>query len=233
MIPKKIHYCWFGGNPLPKVAERCISSWKKYCSDYEIIEWNESNFDVNINEYTKMCYAEKKYAFLSDYVRLLVVLEAGGIYFDTDVEVIRSFDDLLDCEAFFGFETDEYIASGLGFGAIAHHPLVDKMIHQYDQLLDGMHGTIGCPILNTIPLSEMGFHLNGKSQSIDNVCVYSIDYFNPLDNATGIVNKTKNTYSIHWYSMLWLSKKMRVRSKITRVFHRVFGVHCFDWLKKQ
>lgn len=232
MIPKKIHYCWFGRNPLPKSAQKCIASWRKFCPDYEIIEWNESNFDVNMNEYTKMCYAEKKYAFLTDYIRLIVVQKEGGIYFDTDVEVIKSFDDLLDCDAFFGFETDKYIATGLGFGAIANQPILNLLIHQYDQLLDGKHGTIGCPILNTIPLSEVGFSLNGESQVVDNVRIYSSDYFNPLNNNTGVLDKTENTYSVHWYSMSWMDSKARTRSKITRIFHRIFGEHCFDWLKR-
>lgn len=100
MIPKKIHYCWFGRGDKPKLAKRCIASWKKYCPDYEIIEWNEDNFDINTNEYTKWCYENKNYAFLSDYVRLLVVYRHGGIYFDTDVELIRNPDFLLENQAF-------------------------------------------------------------------------------------------------------------------------------------
>lgn len=101
MIPRKIHYCWFGRGEKPRLAQKCIASWKKYCPDYEIIEWNEDNFDVNRNAYTQMCYKEKKYAFLTDYLRLLIVEEHGGIYFDTDVEAVRSFDELLDNPAFF------------------------------------------------------------------------------------------------------------------------------------
>ena len=104
MIPKKIHYCWFGGNEKPKSVKKCIDSWKKFCPDYEIIEWNESNFNIYENGYTKLCCENKRWAFLSDYARLKVIYDNGGIYFDTDVEVVKSFDDLLDCDAFFGFE---------------------------------------------------------------------------------------------------------------------------------
>ena len=111
MIPKIIHYCWFGRGEKSKLAQKCIDSWKKYCPDYEIIEWNEDNFNIEMNGYTRMCYNQKKYAFLSDYVRLLVVEQYGGIYFDLDVELVKSLDDLLKHEAFFGFETDEYVAS--------------------------------------------------------------------------------------------------------------------------
>ena len=117
MIPKKIHYCWFGRGELSAKAKKCIKSWKKYCPDYEIIEWNEDNFDVNQNEYTKKVYAEKKYAFLSDFARLKIIYEQGGIYLDVDVEVVKSFDDLLSSKAYFGFESNEYANTGAGFGA--------------------------------------------------------------------------------------------------------------------
>ena len=116
MIPRKIHYCWFGRGEKPRLAQKCIASWKKYCPDYEIIEWNEDNFDVNRNAYTQMCYKEKKYAFLTDYLRLLIVEEHGGIYFDTDVEAVRSFDELLDNPAFFGFENDRFVNTGEEIG---------------------------------------------------------------------------------------------------------------------
>lgn len=107
MMPKKIHYCWFGRGEKTKLAKKCLASWRKYCPDYEIIEWNEDNFDINTNAYTKMCYDQKKYAFLSDYLRLVIIDKYGGIYFDTDVELVRNFDTLLGCEAFFGFENEK------------------------------------------------------------------------------------------------------------------------------
>ena len=124
MIPKKIHYCWFGYGEKTKLVQKCIASWKKYCPDYEIIEWNETNFDVNKNAYTKMCYEQKKYAFLTDYIRLVVIAEYGGIYLDTDVELVRNIDKLLENRAFFGFETDEYVATGLGFGAESGNKMI-------------------------------------------------------------------------------------------------------------
>ena len=132
MIPKKIHYCWFGRGEKPKLAQKCIASWKKYCPDYEIIEWNEDKFDVNMNGYTRMCYAEKKYAFLSDYVRWVVVAEHGGLYFDTDVELINPIDGLMNNDAFYGFETKEYVASGLGFGSVVRGKTILAMLAEYD-----------------------------------------------------------------------------------------------------
>lgn len=232
MIPKKIHYCWFGGNPKPKLAEKCIASWKKYCPDWEIIEWNESNFDVNLNGYTKMCMEQKKYAFLSDYVRLLVVAEQGGVYFDTDVELLRPIDDLLINEAFFGFETSEYVASGLGFGSVSSGTAIVAMLREYDFLLDGTQGVRGCPILNTAALEKLGLLRDGSRQTVAGALVLPVECLNPYESSTGRLRKTKNTYSIHWYNASWMSPWRRLRAVITRPLHRIFGEGCFKWLKK-
>ena len=233
MIPKKIHYCWFGRGPKPALAQKCIASWRRYMPDYEIIEWNEDNFDPGYNAYTKMCYEQRKFAFLTDYLRLLIVEEHGGIYFDTDVEALRSFDDLLDQPAFAGFESENFIASGLGFGAEPHNPAIAAMLQAYDPLLDGQHGVIGCPKLNTEALLPLGLKLDGEKQDLGTIRLYPVDYFNPMNSTTGVIRKTENTHSIHLYSMSWLPKHVRIRSKITQVFHRVFGVDCFRFLKKR
>lgn len=232
MIPKKIHYCWFGRAEKPKLVKKCIESWQMYCPDYEIIEWNEDNFDVSINDYTKMCYENGKWAFLSDYARLLIIYENGGIYFDTDVEVIKSVDPLLQHGAFFGFENNEFVATGLGFGAEKGHTVIKKMLEEYHPLMDGMSGVEMCPKLNTQALSKMGLEKNGCYQVLaDNTIIYPIDFFNPLDDATGVLNITDNTYSINHYGKTWMDKKTIFRSKLTRPFHRVFGMDCFSFLK--
>ena len=232
MIPKKIHYCWFGGNPKPKLAEKCIASWKKYCPGWEIIEWNESNFDVDQNGYTRMCIAGKKYAFLSDYVRLKVVAEQGGVYFDTDVELLRPIDELLENEAFFGFETPQYVASGLGFGSVAHGTAIAAMLREYDVLLDGTQGVRMCPALNTAALEKLGLVPDGSMQTVAEALVMPMESLNPYESATGRLNKTKNTYSINWYNASWMSTGRKLRSAITRPLHRIFGEDCFKWLKK-
>ena len=223
MIPKIIHYCWFGRCEKPKLAKKCIESWKKFCPDYEIIEWNEDNFDVNMNAYTQKCYQEKKYAFLSDYIRLLIIKKYGGIYLDTDVEIIKNFDDLLLDEAFFGFENNEFINTGEGFGAEADNPIVNKMLNEYDALLDGKSEYIGCPILNTKAILDFGLIQNGEIQNLKHGTVYPADYFNPYDDPTGRLKATSNTYSIHWYSKSWLPIRVVFFSKITRIIHRIFG----------
>ena len=243
MIPKIIHYCWFGGKEKPKLALKCIKSWKKYCPDYQIIEWNEQNFDTDFNPYTKMCYENKKWAFLSDYVRLWVVNQYGGIYFDTDVELLKKPDELMQSDAYWGFETSDksvincnernaFIASGLGFGSIANGVAIKEMLKEYDQLLDGNHGTIGCPILNTNALERMGVIADGKLQTFSWGTVYPSDYFDPYNSATGKLSITENTISVHWYMGSFLTPKQKIRSAITKPFHRVFGVNCFDFLKK-
>ena len=232
MIPKKIHYCWFGRNPKPKLAEKCIASWKKFCPDYEIIEWNEDNFDVNMNGYTRMCIEQKKYAFLSDYVRLLVVAEHGGIYFDTDVELVKPFDDLLKYPAFFGFEDINHVNTGMGFGSEPGNLVVKSMLKEYIPLLTGDKDVIGCPILNTRALMKHGLEPNGQLQVLDYAVIYPAAWFNPYDDPTGRLAKTADTHSIHWYSKSWLSKRKILRSKITQVLHRIFGVDAFKRFRK-
>ena len=234
MIPKKIHYCWFGRSKKPKLAEKCIESWKKYCPDYELIEWNEDNIDLNESTYIKYCYDNKKWAYLSDYIRLSVVEKYGGIYFDTDVELVKSIDDMLKFEAFFGFEADDYVASGLGFGAVAHHRVIQLMLEEYLLLGKQIEETrefVGCPILNTKALIKCGLLRNGEYQEVQGAHIFPADYFNPYDDATGRLNITSNTVSIHWYTKSALSKKTRFRSMLTRPIHRVFGVDCFKKLK--
>lgn len=230
MIPKKIHYCWFGRGEKPKLAKKCIASWKKYCPDYEIIEWNEDNFDINMNGYTKMCYEQKKYAFLSDYVRLLVVYEKGGLYFDTDVELVRNPDFLLEKNGFLGFEIDGteskigVVNTGLGFGANVNNSIVKLMIEKYVPLIDGMRETQGCPRLNTIAMVEAGILEGNSIQEISGFVIYPKEYFNPYDSITGKLKKTPNTVSIHWYAGSWLSPRKRIKSKLTKSIHRIMKI---------
>ena len=221
MIPKLIHYCWFGRGELNDKAKMCLASWKKLCPDYRIVEWNEDNFDVHQNAYTEMCYRERKFAFLSDYARLLILHEHGGLYFDVDVEIVKPFDDLLTYPAFFGFENDDHVNTGCGFGAEAGNPAVEAMIRAYDPLLDGQHGTVGCPILNTEALVSLGLVLDGKEQDIGCAHVFPQTCFNPYDDTTGWLDQTKHTYSIHWYAKSWWAKKYVVRNWLTRPLHRM------------
>ncbi len=232
MIPKKIHYCWFGGKEKPKSVLKCIDSWRKYCPDYEIIEWNEDNFDVNAHPFTKEAFEIKKWAFVSDYARLYVVYNHGGIYLDTDVQLIKSLDIFLQNEIYLGFEDENYVATGLGFGAIKGHPFLMENMKAYDNeaLMDenGKFTAISCPVYTTKLLMDKGMRKNcEKIQSVGGITVYPKDYFCPYDYTTGVMNITENSHSIHLYSMTWINKTQVFKSKITRVFHRFFGKNVF------
>ncbi|MBQ3497979.1 MAG: glycosyl transferase [Clostridia bacterium] len=244
MIEKKIHYCWFGRGQKPKLAEKCIESWKKFCPDYEIIEWNEDNFDLDTNGYTRYCYDHKKWAYLSDYVRLCVIEEHGGIYFDTDVELIKKPDELLSYEAYYGFETrtdgtyesdNIVVNTGLGFGAVAHHPTVKAMKQEYEKLIpdeSGAYKTVNCPALNTAALVMLGLKKDGSRQNVAGAEIFPVDFLNPYDDLTGRMFKTENTVSVHWFSKSAVSRSAKLRSKFTRPLHRIFGTDFFAKLRK-
>lgn len=227
-MTKIIHYCWFGENPKSKIIERCIKSWSTFFPDYELIEWNESNFDVNHNIYVKQAYEAKKWAFVSDYVRFWALEQYGGLYFDTDVEVIRPFDILLQDEAFVGFETDRFINPGLVmYAKNPHHTIINATKEYYDQamFLDANGNRIRinvCGIFTNI-ISDYGFGANGQKQQCLDMVIYPKDFFCPFDDATGILTKTENTYSIHWYDKSWMPRSKIIRNKVMRIVHRVFG----------
>lgn len=233
MIPKTIHYCWFGRKPLPKMAQRCLESWKKYCPDYKIIQWNEDNFDLHCNPYVRYCYENGKWAYLSDYVRLQVVYDHGGVYFDTDVELIAPIDPMLDNKAFFAFESRDTINTGLGFGAEAGCHYLKSMMERYAYEEGQDIQLTGCPALNTKALLPFGLRLDGSYQNLGGVAILPIEYMNPYDDPTGRLNITDKTISIHWYTKSALSKWAVFKSILTRPLHRIFGVDCFRWLKKR
>ena len=225
MIPKIIHYCWFGRGEKPELAKKCIASWKKSCPDFEICEWNEDNCDYLSIPFMAEAYAAKKYAFVSDVMRLIVLEQYGGVYFDTDVEVLRDISPLLDDEGFIGFENDQFVNSGQVMAAKAHHPVIQAMIEEYKKLrftnADGTTTPVGCPRLNTDVMERFGLIRNGREQVVAGIHVYPADYFNPMDSTTGKLTKTENTYSIHWYSMSWLPKRVRLKAKLGRILRRV------------
>lgn len=255
MIPKKIHYCWIGGNPLPKSAQKCIASWKKYCPDYEIIEWNESNYDFTKNQYMKEALEAKKWGFVPDFARLDIIYQHGGIYLDTDVEIIKSFDTLLENRGFAGFESKEYVNFGQGFGSEAGNPVIKELMDSYDDLRflneDGSLNMIASPALNTEALLKCGLEIKNEKQILDNCfTVYPIDFFCPKSFVDGIIRITDNTYSIHHFDASWLSKEVldethnrwkrkqkRARQKARRakakkVFITVFGEKIYKKLRK-
>lgn len=208
-----------GGNPLPESAKKCIRSWKKYCPDYEIIEWNETNYDFTKNAYMKEAYEAKKWGFVPDYARLDIVYEHGGIYLDVDVEIVKSLDELLKHEGFAGFEKDEYVALGLGFGAEAKNKIIKHLMESYGELHflkdDGTLNMIASPELNTDCLEKIGVKRNGKLQNINGFVFLPTDYLCPKSFNDGIIRITDNTYSIHHYDASWFSETQQ-KEKETR-----------------
>lgn len=225
MIPKIIHYCWFGRGEKPELAKKCIASWRRFCPDFEIREWNEDNCGDLAIPFMAEAYAAKKYAFVSDVMRLVVLEQYGGVYFDTDVEVLRDISPLLEDEGFIGFENDQFVNSGQVLAAIPHHPVIGAMIAEYKTLHflnpDGSINAVGCPHLNSDVMERFGLVRNGQEQLVAGIHVYPEDYFNPMDSTTGKLTKTEHTYSVHWYSMSWMPKRTQIRAKVGRIWRRL------------
>lgn len=241
MIPKTIHYCWFGGNRLSKLALKCIESWKKFFPDFEIKEWNESNYDIRKIPYIAEAYAAKKFAFVSDYARFDVLYRHGGVYFDTDVEVIKSFDDILTNGSFMGCEIDGgseeiNVAPGLGIAAVPDLELYKDVLCYYSSQhflnADGSFNTETVVKKTTKTLIKHGLKNIKGIQDVAGVTIYPREYFNPLQDSTGRLDVTENTRSIHWYAKSWIDPKSRLRSQLTRPFHRFFGDDCFKLFRR-
>ena len=236
LIPKVIHYCWFGNGQMTEKERRCIASWKKICPDYEIKCWNEENYDMSKNQYMQQAYENKKWSFVSDYARLDIIYNYGGIYLDTDVELIRPLDALLGDEGFIGFETKDYVATGLGFGACKQHPIIGEMLDMYKNLefisADGTFNMVPCPKYNTKVLENHGLKKNNTLQIIDGIKVYPKEYFCPKDYYSGKIQLTENTYSIHHYTASWKTTNQKIRYYVNKVFRRVVGVERGDQIVK-
>ena len=211
-IPKKIHYCWFGKAPLPQSVRKCIESWKRYCPDYEIIQWDESNYDYTKNQYMLDAYNAKKFAFASDYARLDIIYTYGGIYLDTDVEVIRNLDELLVYDCFVGFERTS-VALGLGFGAKKGNPDIKALLDEYESRdfinKDGSFNLTPIPKYTTNYFVKKGLVCNDTRQTIGTVTFFPTEFFCPKNILTGECVITSNTFSIHHYDATWWNESER------------------------
>lgn len=237
MIPKLIHYCWIGNKPLPKLAKKCIASWGKIMPDYEIKLWNEKNYDFAKNEFMKNAYIQKKWGFVPDYARLDIIYNYGGIYLDTDVEVLKPFDNLLKYHAFCGFESQNFVAFGLGFGAEKKNKIIKRMLEQYEKMSFNIddetmsyfssvdkknitkwqnNNTIPSPILQTqILRNNYGLKQNNTRQTLEFMEVFPTSYFCPRNSANMPV-KTNTAYSVHWYMASWQPFYRRFYSSVKK-----------------
>lgn len=236
MIPKKIHYCWFGKGNKGELFEKCKKSWEKYFPDYEIIEWNEDNFDINCNKYVKEAYDKKKYAFVSDYARLKILYEEGGIYFDTDVEVLKKFDGDLLQNGYFAQENKNILNTGLGFAVHPRNKVVKIMMDDYEDLHfineDGTMDLKTCVIRNTEALEKKGYKLSGNNPVIDGIKLYNRDFFCgfDLDNNHYIISE--KTYTVHHYSGTWKNSKEQKINKLKRILSKIIGLNNYKRIRR-
>lgn len=236
-MEKYIHYCWFGGKPLPKLAKKCIKSWQKYFPDYKIIEWNESNFDVNVTEFSKVAYEKKKWAFVSDVARIYALKKYGGIYFDTDMIVQKNIDNLIsDCEAFSGWESENAVAVG-AFGACKDHSLIDKLWDFYEKndfSEENVYSLAIPVILTNILKEEYGLEDNHLENQMltDKVKIFARDYFYPI-GCYDIPNMfTDRTCMIHYYVGSWVDNSTKLRVKFQTIFGKTLGNKLLNLLVK-
>lgn len=222
MIPKVIHYCWFGGKPLPKTARKCLASWKKMCPDYEIKRWDESNFDVHQNRFISSAYEAGAWAFVSDWARLKIVYDNGGIYLDTDVELCKSLDGLLDNQCYIGVQQPERLCTtGLGFGAVEASPVVKEMLSQYDDLVFSWENSkkLACPYSNDRVVRAHGFDGDGGGDIVrfPELTVYPCRYFDPISTGDTPNLMCDETISKSLYTHSWGSGKERFRRAIVNI----------------
>lgn len=228
MIPKIIHYCWFGSKPKSKDVLNYIESWKEKLPDYEFMEWNENNFEIDKScEYVKEAYGKGKWAFVTDYVRLYALYQYGGIYLDTDVLVLRSYNPLLSANAFIGAES-EYSMCTATIGAEIHSIFIKKLLDIYKNkhfvLGDGAtNETPNSQLIYQMLVSEKGYHPSKEIFEMSDCTVYPVDYFSPLNCYTMKINQTENTYSIHYYAGTWKSSKTKFKDKMEVLATRIIG----------
>lgn len=229
MIPKIIHFCWFGKNKYPSYVKKCINSWKKYCPEYEIKLWNEENYDVHKNKFVSEAYVNQKWAFVSDYARLDIINSNGGFYLDTDVKLIKSLNFINDIECFFSAD-ESGINTGLGFGSIKKHFIFKEMMKYYESrgfIINGSMDLTPCTIPNSQPFINRGYFPKNEIQIFDGIQILPHEYFSPIVGLKSELNLTKNTIGIHLSSRSWERPTSRFKAAL-RLF---FGIKLVNKIK--
>lgn len=219
MIPKVIHYIWLGGKPLPKIAEKCIESWKKFCPDYEIKRWDESNLDINKYQFAQDAYQAKKFAFVSDVMRTEILFNEGGIYLDIDVELIKPINEILKtADCVMGFETSNLLNPGLFIATEKGNKDILNILEIYKTLKFDANKLMDLTVceIYTAYYEKLGLKRENKTQKIENTAFYASEFFSPIDVITNKKKVTKNTLSIHWYNASWYTPKQKFKNKLKR-----------------
>lgn len=227
-IPKIIHYTWFSGEELPESMVRCKESWKKYCPDYEIIEWNQKNYDITKCKYMQQAIEHKKWGFAGDYARLDIVYRYGGIYLDLDVELVKNLDELLYNEAYAGFESTKFVNFGSGFGAVAEFFILKEMMVEYEKIdfcdKNGVLNLAASPVYQTKVLQRLGLRSDGSMQNISGMEIYPFEFLCAQSVFTGIIYQTENTYSIHRFAASWMENTaINERKKRLELLRKISG----------
>lgn len=234
MIPKVIHYCWFGGKPLPSIARKCIASWEKVCPDYEIKRWDETNFDVRQHPFVSSAYEAGAWAFVSDWARLKVLYDNGGVYLDTDVKLLKSLDSLLDSQCYIGVQQAGHLCNtGLGFGCAKASPVVHEMLEKYDGLVFEWDKSkeLACPHFNDEVVRSHGYTGDGLGdvESFDGLTVYPSRYLDPLSPGDTRNLICDETVSVSLYANSWGSLWEQVR----RRFINAIGMEHIELIKQK
>lgn len=219
VIPKTLHYMWLGKKPLPEKLETCIESWKAFCPDFEIVRWDETNYDVHKNVFTAQAYDNGRYGFVPDFARLDILYQYGGIYMDTDVEVVCGLEELLYQKAFCGVEKWQVLNFGGCCGAVKGHAGLEPFLEGWGKrrLLreDGTLDNLSSGLIDTKIALEAGYQINGENQNVLGINIYTYDYFHPYDYMSGMMHRTDNTYSIHHFNGGWLDESACASNKKT------------------
>lgn len=243
-IPKIIHYVWLGKKEKPDLFYKCLSSWKKYCPDYEIKEWNEDNFDFSDCLFAKQAYEKKKFAFVSDYIRVKVLQMYGGIYLDTDVEIVKCFDELLENDFCISFENNCHCSTACILST-KNHPILEQISKLYLSKSfikpnDQIDSTPNPPLWTYFLKTMFGMKLNNKKQILHlvngsdkySVTILPKDYFSPLNYTTKKLKPTFNTFAIHYFNATWFTKKLKLQEKFLKFVYYLFTPYLFACFTK-
>lgn len=229
VIPKVLHYMWLGNRPMPEKLEKCVESWKTFCPDYEIVRWDETNYDVHKNAFVAEAYDNGRYGFVPDFARLDILHQYGGIYMDTDVEVVRSLDELLYQRAFCGVEKWQVLNFGGCCGAVKGHAGLEPFLERWSERRilreDGTLDSLSSGLIDTEIALQAGYQMNGENQNVLGINIYTFDYFHPYDYMSGMMHRTAHTFSIHHFNGGWLDEGARASNRKTTQMYEELTRH--------